>query len=234
MILACLLLSAPLQSEPTVHYQRTIQKAKLEIIQADLTDPRIEAGVELAEDFPKGDQPFAEMVKRPGIIAAVNGAYFDKGTKKPIGDIWVDGELKNFGAMGTALCIKEDGTLDIRRVVRHKRVDWSEFKTVLACGPALVLDGAVDVDYQGEGFRDPHVTGSTSRMGVGYTKAGKLLMVYCPKSVTFTEFAGIMLELGCHEAMNLDAGASLAMWRKGKTIRKAGRELTNLLVIRER
>jgi exopolysaccharide biosynthesis protein len=71
-------------------------------------------------------------------------------------------------------------------------------------------------------------------MGVGYNSAGKLLMVYCAKAVTFEKFAAIMKGLGCVEAMNLDGGASLAMWYGGKTLVKPGRRLTNLLVLERR
>lgn len=230
-----LLASIVLQSPPPVAYSvREIQGMKCDVIQADLTDRRVRASVAVAEGFPGTDETFSSMVKRWGLVAAVNGAYFDKGTKKPIGDIWVDGRLLNLGMMGTAIGFRADGSVDIRRVQRHKRVDWSEFESVLACGPALVLDGKVDCDWGAEGFRDPSVTGRVPRMGVGYTKSGKLLLVHLRSAVTFERFAQVMHELGCHEAMNLDAGASLAMWFQGRTIRKPGRRLTNLLVIERR
>lgn len=230
-MVALILAATLLVPSPVVLTSRNVRGAKCEVIQADLSDGRLEARVVLAEGFPGTDESFSSMVARSGAVAAVNGAYFDKYSKKPIGDIWTDGQLWNRGLMGTALCLGEEGEIDIQRVVRHKGVDWSAYRSVLACGPALVLDGRIDCDWASEGFRDPSVTGSTYRMGVGYTQAGKLLLVMCRKSVTFEAFAAIMADLGCYEAMNLDAGASLAMWFQGKTIRQAGRRLTNLLVI---
>lgn len=124
--------------------------------------------------------------------------------------------------------------MDIQRVVRHKGVDWSRFESVLACGPALVLDGKIDCDWQGEGFRDPQVVGSTTRMGIGYTATKKLLLVRCNTSVTFEKFASVMLALGCHEAMNLDSGASRGFYFRGNFIEKPGRKLTNGLAIVQR
>lgn len=203
-----------------------------QVIIADLTRPDIKAHIVMAQGFPGTDEPFTGMVKRtPGILAAINGAYFDKQTKKPIGDIWAKGALLSLGLMGTAFCVAPNGVMDISRVVRHKGQDWTKYETVLACGPALVLDGQVDCDWRSEGFRDPHVTGSTKRMGLGYRQDGKLLIVRGQTSQTFEEFAESMKQLGCWEAMNLDAGASRGFYHQGSFLEKPGRRLTNILAI---
>lgn len=213
-------------------FQTVSQGVKLDVIKADLKRTDLAVRIVLADGFPDGDEAFDSMVKKtPGIVAAINGAYFDKYTLKPIGDIWTGGQLVRKGLMGTAFCIRDDNTMDIRRVERHRGVDWSEFSSVLACGPALVLDGKVDCDWEAEGFRDPHVTGSTTRMGLGYTAANELLLVRCNSRVTFSEFAKAMRGLGCHEAMNLDSGASRGFFFDGTFIEKPGRLLTNVLAI---
>ncbi|MBX7135682.1 MAG: phosphodiester glycosidase family protein [Fimbriimonadaceae bacterium] len=212
-------------------YERVVSGARCDVIQVDMTKPFNRFQIVLARDFPNGDEPFSEMLARtPGVVAAMNGAYFDKETKKPIGDIWTDGALARRGAMGTAFCVKADRTMDIQRVVRHRSVDWSGFESVLACGPALVLDGEIDCDWQSEGFRDPSVTGRTHRMGIGYTSKGKLLMVRVTTSLTFEEFAEVMKGLGCYEAMNLDSGASRGFYHE-KMIEEPGRNLTNVIAI---
>lgn len=223
------LLAVTLGAEPQ-HERMAVNKANVDIVRIPMSGGEYRAEVVLAAGFPGSDESFASMVSKPGAVAAINGAYFDRYTKKPIGDIWTGGSLRNFGAMGTALTIKADGALDILRVQRHKRVDWAQFETVLACGPALVLDGRVDCDPSGEGFRDPAVMGRVTRMGVGYTANGDLLLVRCAKAA-FSEFATVMLKVGCHEAMNLDSGASAALWLKGKTLVPAGRRLTNVLAV---
>ncbi|MBS1701769.1 MAG: phosphodiester glycosidase family protein [Armatimonadetes bacterium] len=151
--------------------------------------------VELAPDFPNGDTEFKSFLSDQSIVAAINGAYFDKLTRHPIGDIWKQGELKYFGAMGTAFCVGRDGRFDIRRVERSRHADWSKQSLVVACGPALVLDGKVDCDWQSEGFRDPSVIVSTPRMGIGYTQDQDLLLV-SSTSATFEEFAQVMHKLG--------------------------------------
>lgn len=205
--------------------------ATCRVITIDLTDQRVRVGVVLAEGFPGTDEPFASMIKRTTPVAAINGAYFSKETLKPIGDIVSGGALVNKGLMGTAFTLTPERNPDIMRVIRHKTTAWGLYDTVLACGPALILDGKKDVNWEGEGFRDPHVTGSTKRMAVGYTADKKLLFVYVDKGVTFDKEAEVMAALGCQEAMNLDGGASLAMSYNGKTFLSPGRRLTNLLAV---
>ncbi len=116
--------------------------------------------------FPGTDQDALAIVRRDKAQIAINGAYFSMDTLRPIGDIVVDGLQRNYGGMGTVLAIAEDGIAIIQRVPRSKRIDWSRyempseeggepqvvrFTTVLGCGPALVLDGQVDVDPQAAG-----------------------------------------------------------------------------------
>lgn len=230
-MIACLVALTLCSPGPRLE-SRSVGQANVQVIRVALAGGECKLRIRLASGFPGTDETFESIVKGTGgIVAAINGAYFDKGTKLPIGDIWTGGKLVRKGLMGTAFCVSKSGRMDIRRVTRHRGVDWSAWESVLACGPALVLDGKVDVDWQGEGFRDPHVTGKTSRMGLGYTKEGELLLVRGLTSQTFEEFASTMLKLGCHEAMNLDSGASRGFYFQGKFIEKPGRRLTNVIAI---
>jgi exopolysaccharide biosynthesis protein len=232
MVLTALVLATALAGSTHVNLSRTtVLDASVTVLTANLNEPRVRVGVILADGFPGTDQDFKKMIEKAKPFAAVNGAYFDGGTKKPIGDIVVEGKLVHSGRMGTALVFDRQGKPDIFRVQRHKTINWDGFKTVLACGPALVLDGKIDVQFEEEGFTNPRVTGAASRMAIGYTKSNKLIMALIGKAVTFQEEARIMLELGCYEAMNLDAGASLAMYHDGKFVRSPSRPLTNVLGI---
>jgi exopolysaccharide biosynthesis protein len=201
------------------------------VIRVNLSDPRVRVATEVARNFPGGDESFASMIARARPTIAINGAYFSKETKKPIGDIVMEGKKINEGLMGTAFAVNEANDAVIRRVTRGHSTDWSGYSTVLACGPALVLKGEIDVKPAEEGFHDPHVMGSTRRMGIGLTRDRRLLIVTTLAPVTFERWAQVMKGLGCESAMNLDAGASLAMYYRGETILRPGRHLTNLLLI---
>jgi len=149
-----------------------------QVITFDLNSQTHYLDLVVAQGFPGTDEKFASIVKRTKAVAAINGAYFDKLSKKPIGDIVVDNNVLSRGSMGTVLAIRLNGSAEMFRVIRHKTMDWSDYRLVLGCGPALVLGGKKDVDYQTEGFRDPSVTGTTSRMGVGLLPKGKIAFVF--------------------------------------------------------
>lgn len=220
------------EQEPTDTFQtRTAAGVAVQVIRVNLADPRVHVRAQVAAGFPGTDEAFSAMIARSRPTIAVNGAYFSSTTLKPIGDIVIEGQLVSKGLMGTALAITPANEAVIRRVERHRSQDWSAYQMVLACGPALVLNGQPDVRPEEEGFRDPAVMGSTERMGVGLTPDRHLLIVHTLAPVTFVKWAAVMRALGCSEAMNLDAGASLALYYRGRTVVPAGRRLTNLLTI---
>ena len=197
----------------------------------NLKDPRVEVGVITANGFPKADETFQSMIARENPTLAVDGAYFDKTTKIPIGDVRERGQTLFEGMMGTCLAIDGLNQCHILRVTKGHAMNWEPYPTVLGCGPALLLNGKVDVDWQTEGFHDPHVMGSKNRMGVGYTKGGQMIIANILGAVTYEQEAGIFQQLGCYEAMNLDAGASQAIYFDKKYIQQPGRNLTNLLAV---
>jgi len=229
-----LIIALPGVAAPAALVNATVAGARISYLAIRLHDPHIKVEVEVCQNFPGGDEPFESMVKRLGPLAAINGSYFSKQTKLPIGDIVRDGQVLCRGDFGTALSIRADGEPSLRRVVLSHAADWNSQDTVLACGPALVLDGNVDVNAELEGFHDSHIMGSAARMAVGYTRDGHLLLVRVVTPVTFAREAVVMQALGCVGAMNLDAGASTAMYYRGKYLVTPGRRLTNLLCIYER
>ena len=73
---------------------------------------------------------------------------------------------------------------------------------------------------------------STRRLGVALLLGHRLALVTTSDPVTFAKFARVMYDLGATDAMNLDAGASLAMFYKGKTVIKPHRKIADILTIR--
>lgn len=202
------------------------------VIRVNLADPSVRITVQTSKGCPGSAESFDSMVARSRPTIAINGAYFSKSSLAPIGDIVINGRQVVTGMMGTALAVTRDNQAVIRRVKWAHAEDWSGYETVLACGPALVLDGRVDVQPEMEGFSDPHVMGSARRMGVGLSSDRRLLLIVTTLApATFGKWAEVMRDLGCKDAMNLDAGASLAMHYRGRTLIRPGRNLTNLLLV---
>ena len=201
------------------------------VVRVNLADPRVRVTVEVAQGFPNRAESFSSLIARARPTAAINGSFFSKTDLRPIGDIVVQGELVHRGWMGTALAITRDNQAVIRRVNRGHAENWTGYETVLACGPKLVSAGRVDLLVDEEGFHDPHVLASTPRTGVGLTAAQELLLVQTLSPVDLPRWAEAMKALGCVDAMNLDAGASMAMYYRGRMLRSPGRALTNVLLV---
>ncbi len=225
------LLVAKSQAQPDKMWTGKAAGYTVRVISVDMKDPRVSVGVAVAKGFPYGVDAFSTFLARTKPTICINGAYASKTDFRPIGDIVVKGKLIYAGLNGTAFCITKDKEVAVKRVVRDHATDWSAYETVLACGPALVLNGKVDVMPEFERFQDPHVMGSAPRMGLGVTPDNHLLLVNTISSVTFLQFGKIMHALGCRDAMNLDAGASTGLYYRGKTLITPSRHITNVFEV---
>lgn len=211
--------------------RRTAAGVRLHVITADLRNPRVVVSPALAAGGIGTSETFSAAMRRLGPVAAVNGTYFDKKTLRPVGDIVIGGRLVYFGGTGTAIAIAKDG-VDCIRLPKSRRLDWTGYRSALAAGPLLVWDGFPKPLPGGEGFRDPHVfANSARRTAVGITENNKLLLVTSVSGCSLPRLARAMKELGAVYAVNLDGGASAAMWYHGKQIRRPGRRLTNFLCV---
>lgn len=105
-----------------------------------------------------------------------------------------------------------------------------DIQTVVSGAPRLVKDG-VKYTQLDPGFTEARFTTAvTARTAVGTTKDGKLLLVNV-KAASIEQMRDLMLTLGCVDAINLDGGASAAMYYKGQTLAAPGRNLTSTLQV---
>jgi exopolysaccharide biosynthesis protein len=176
-------------------------------------------------------EPFGQMVRRTQPTVALTGTFFCTQSKLPVGDIVIDGQLEHFGGLGTAMCITDNNEVEFVKTERYKHQDWSKYDFVISCGPRLLTDGKLTVYPKAEGFKDRHMLRPNSRLAVGVTKANKLVFVTTRKPVILSKMAKAMKAIGVHNALNLDAGSSLGVHYKGKTLIKPGRWLTNLILV---
>lgn len=108
---------------------------------------------------------------------------------------------------------------------------WNRAQEVIGCGPTLIRNGEVCVDPTSEGFRNAKIlTASGQRSAVGITRDRHLLIVTCA-SATIRQLGSVMKAIGAWNAMNLDGGASSALWANDHYITGPGRDLSNALLI---
>ncbi len=107
---------------------------------------------------------------------------------------------------------------------------WNRVTAAMGCGPRLVAQGKIALDMETEGFKSPKILSlSAARSAVGMTGTGDIILA--TTTATIQGLAEVMKSLGCQDAMNLDGGASSGLIVGGKTVRPAGRKVSNALVL---
>ena len=104
--------------------------------------------------------------------------------------------------------------------------------SILSGSPRLVQGGALCYDMD-EGFDDPARFGPTAAAGrtaAGIDAQGRLVIASVD-AATIQQMRELMLALGCVEAVNLDGGASRALYCDGTYLCRPGRQLTTTLQI---
>ena len=102
--------------------------------------------------------------------------------------------------------------------------------SVVSGAPRLVKDSVIET-YLEPGFTEARFTTAiTPRTAIGTLGNGKIVLVSVG-SATIQQMRELMLSMGCVDAINLDGGASTAMYYNGTYIRSPGRELTTTLQV---
>lgn len=224
---ACLADSVVLES-------RSVRGARVSLITVNLNDSTVKVDIGLAERGISHAESFDRMMGRQTPLAAVTGTYFDIRTHVPTGSIVAGGKLVHQSHIGTAVCFTQTNQVRFIPAKLGQSCDLSGMQCALRTGPRLLAGGLYALNPRQEGFRHPGLYGARTRMVLGVTSHNKLLLAFVRTPVTFGRAAGIMKALGAVDAVCLDGGTSSAMYYKGQTIRRPGRLLTNVIVVRNR
>jgi uncharacterized protein YigE (DUF2233 family) len=100
---------------------------------------------------------------------------------------------------------------------------WNRVDFAVGGGPVLIRRGRVRVEWREESFSRSLVVARAPRTGAGVRSDGTLLLVVVDgrrkgvnRGIDLYEFADLLAELGCLDALNLDGGGSSTMVRDGK------------------
>ena len=113
---------------------------------------------------------------------------------------------------------------------KGQALPWEDVTTAVGAGPRLLKDGKVALSPVEEGFKDPKIlTSAAARSGIAIMPDGSVIIATV-SGATMKQWAEVMQKLGAKQAMNLDGGASSALYGGGKVMTPAGRLLSNTLV----
>ncbi|AFY35694.1 phosphodiester glycosidase family protein [Calothrix sp. PCC 7507] len=210
----------------------------------DLTDPKTFITMGLANNAnfantiqkTSGDEEFNRLVARHRAAAIANGTFFAKNAQKTVmGNMVAGGKFLKYSQwenFGTTLGLRVGNQPEMVTARVDGKPEWNQHWFSLTCGPRLLRKGEIWLNPQIEGFKDPAVLGTGDRTAIGFTADGKkLFLVNFDTSLNLQQEAQAMKAIGCHEAMNLDGGASKALAANSQILVPAGRPLTNVIVV---
>lgn len=231
-------------AKPVQVYSKSLQGTSLKVIQIDLSDPATHLDMVLANQAPQannseksyGDESFGAMVRRSKAAAMINGTFFSKDAQKRVmGNMVSGGRFLKYSPwenFGTTLGITASGKPEMKTLRAGEEIHWKNYWFSVTCGPRLLKQGAVWINPDLEGFKDPHVLGAANRSALGFSQDGKTLyLVIFYGGVTLQKEAQVMKALGAYEAMNLDGGASQGLAQGGSILLAPGRYLTNAIAV---
>ncbi|NER39045.1 MAG: phosphodiester glycosidase family protein [Oscillatoria sp. SIO1A7] len=230
--------AAPVQIKKTQaaganFYQTTIDLADSETLMAiGLANNASQANSNRVQN---GDEPFDSMVARYPAAVIANGTFFSKDAQKRVmGNMVSEGRFLKYSQwenFGTTLGLRSGNRPEMITARVDGKPEWREHWFSLTCGPRLMKGGEIWLDPEVEGFKDPNVLGASYRSATGFTADGQKLFIITFLSIlTLQQEAEVMKALGCHEAMNLDGGASIALASNGEIILPPERNLTNVIL----
>lgn len=225
------------------------EKTKINVIPLykttiDLNDPETFITVDLANNARRancsyethGDEAFDSFLKRERGAFAANGTFFSKDDEKRVmGNLVSAGEFRKYSQWenyGTTFGIKANNDMEMVTARLEGQPPWGDYWFSITCGPRLLKNGEVAVTPAEEGFTDSHVLTVGPRSAIGYNRKKKqIIHAAFLRGLSLEGAAKLMKSMGCDEAMNLDGGASRALAHEGTVVVKAGRPLTNVLVV---
>jgi hypothetical protein len=116
-------------------------------------------------------------------------------------------------------------------MITGQEIPFAQWETAIGAGPILLSGGEIDIDYKRDGFTDPKITSQAGARSFIGTDGDGRLAIGTTSSATVDGMAHALQQLGFVNAMNLDGGASSALFYDGSVKRAPGRELSNALVV---
>ncbi|MCR5811980.1 MAG: phosphodiester glycosidase family protein [Lachnospiraceae bacterium] len=189
----------------------------------------------------------SNMAQENSAILAINGDYYGfRDTGYVIRNGYLYRSVPSKDQQQEDLVFYEDCSVVI---VREADVTAEELwdagaEDVFSFGPGLVIDGEISVE-KGEEVKRAQVTNPRTAFGV-ISPLHFLFVVSDGRTdenvgLSLLELAGLMKDLGCVTAYNLDGGGSSTMWFNGKVLNKpttfgdiiAERDISDIIYIKK-
>lgn len=120
----------------------------------------------------------------------------------------------------------------VKLSMSYENSSVQDIQMAFCSGPTVVKNGKAygnSTTYQQEGYSEGKIiSGSAERTCIGVKADGTVVIITA--TTTMSGLSNIMVQLGCQTAMNLDGGASSALFVNGSARVSPGRALTHMIV----
>ena len=166
----------------------------------------------------------SSIAEQNGAILAINGDYYGfRDTGYVVRNSYLYRSVPAKDPAQEDLVFYEDGSV---RIIREADMTAEEIwdsgaEDIFSFGPGLVIDGEISVE-EGEEVKRAQVTNPRTAFGV-ISPLHFLFVVSDGRTdenvgLSLLELAGLMKDLGCETAYNLDGGGSSTLWFNGRII----------------
>lgn len=215
--------------------QKKVNGVSCNVVTINLNSKDIECSVSTGQDGTHYSEPFLSQIKRNNVDIACNGNFFQAYSKQGMRNYW--GDLsKSTKFEGGGVGGGYGKSIYVVNKKSYETDDWSSFDSddveYVACvsgDPVLLENGKNVVGLKSTTRNDLNT--EAQRTGMGVTKDNKLIIV--TSVISINKLADVMKTLGCNHAVNLDGGASSALYYRGKTVTAPGRDLNVVFYVRD-
>jgi hypothetical protein len=202
---------------PGVRHLRRVTSTPTQV-HAVVVDLRVEGGAIVATPYADRWTTVPEFAVRHGLEVAINGGFWGtlqdpRGLAAGGGEAWPDvAPDLEFATLAISL----EGQASLHPPELPPELD--ELAGAISGRPILVVDGAASpalVDFPGATLRAP-------RTAVGISRDGRTVYLVVvdgrqrdSRGFSLPELADLFVELGAHQALNLDGGGSSEMYVRG-------------------
>lgn len=137
---------------------------------------------------------------------------------------------KSYTNMAVNLNLKiDDHNADGSFFDGKENINMKRATQLIAAGPMLLKNGVNQASIDKEGYEAKIYNMKAQRTAIGVTSDQTLVIITAVAKIE--ELAEVMKSLGCVDAINLDGGASSALYVNGTYMKNAGRPLNTVLIM---
>ncbi len=205
--------------------EKTIEDTNVYIADVVISDPSsLMAGLANNTFGRNITQTTSQIAQSQGAVLAINGDYYGfRNSGYVMRNMYLYRDTPSSDSEAEDLVIYEDGTMEI---VKESEVSAKELQAngatqIYSFGPGLVSNGEITVSKGDEVGR---AKASNPRTAIGMIEKGHYVFVVSDgrsdesEGLSLSQLAGVMKDLGCSVAYNLDGGGSSTMWFNGNVI----------------